>query len=530
MPHRLSSPTTNAKYPSVTSTSHTRLLALVLTVIALTIFGIKVFRYDYPLTPGAQTTTWDFEIYLDFDTANQPVRIETFLPASNGTRTVSQEQFYNGAFGLRLESGTEEEENRKAIWTYRYPDDRKVLRYRARLEGETAKSPLPDSMHQPATPETSEPVDDLERQAFLIWSSDMRRRSADSDSLAELVLQEIFVDQDADEIEALLPALPAPMNRLVLARDVLESQGIRARVANGIYLDEARRRTAVQHWLEYRVDGRDRRYFPGADPDEFFTIWYGSEEMIRADGVFDFDPQVSIQPVDAALSDLTRKAARDARTPVQLFSFDRLPVTTQLVYQVLITIPVGIVILVFIRQFIGIETLGTFMPILIGLAFRETALLNGLILFSMLVGLGLAMRFYLEKLRLLLIPRLATVLIFIVICMAVIAQVMNGSNMRMGLSISLFPMVILTMTIERMSIMWEEYSAEEAIKAGAGSMFIASIAYLAMANRHVEYLMFTFPELLLVLMALCLLMGKYTGLRLSEIRRFRELAKAAPPK
>ncbi|MCA8902246.1 MAG: UUP1 family membrane protein [Hyphomonas sp.] len=512
----------------MSSSTHTRLLALILTAIALTIFGIKVFQYNYPLTPGERTTTWDFEIYLDFDTANQPVRIETFIPSASDTRRVSQEQYYNGAFGLRLES--EGEAGRKAIWTYRYPDDRKVLRYRARLEGEKPRSPLPAEMHGPADRNASDALSDLERQAFLVWSSDMRRRSADDESLAELVLQEIFVEKDADEIEALLPALPPPLDRLQLAAEVLESQGIRARIANGVYLDEARRRTEVQHWLEYHVDGRDRRYFPGADPKEFFTIWYGTEEMIRADGVFDFEPQIAIQPIESAANDLVRSAARADRTPVELFSFDRLPVTTQLVYQVLITIPAGIVLLVFMRQFIGIETLGTFMPILIGLAFRETALFNGLILFSLLVALGLAMRFYLEKLRLLLVPRLAVVLIFIVICMAVIAQVFNSANMRMGLSISLFPMVILTMTIERMSIMWEEYSPEDAIKAGAGSMFVASLAYLVMTNKHIEYLLFNFPELLLVMMAVCLLMGKYTGLRLSEIRRFRELAKEAPPK
>ncbi|MEZ5999531.1 UUP1 family membrane protein [Hyphomonas sp.] len=512
----------------MTSTFHTRLLAFVLTAIAMTIFGIKVFQYNYPLTPGTQTTTWDFEVYLDFDTANQPVRIETFVPSNSDARRVSQEQYYNGAFGLRLE--TDGDNGRKAIWTYRYPNDRKVLRYRARLEGETQRSPLPAEMHRPADREPPESLNDLERQAFLVWSSDMRRRSADDDSLAELILQEIFVQKDADEIEALLPVLPPPLDRLTLAAEALQSQGIRARVANGVYLDEARRRTEVQHWLEYHVEGRDKRYFIGADPKEFFTIWYGTEEMIRADGVFDFEPQVSIQPIDSSASDVVRKAARADRTPVELFSFDRLPVTTQLVYQVLITIPAGIVLLVFMRQFIGIETLGTFMPILIGIAFRETALLNGLILFTLLVALGLAMRFYLEKLRLLLVPRLGVVLIFIVICMAVIAQMFNSANMRMGLSISLFPMVILTMTIERMSIMWEEYSPEDAIKAGAGSMLVASISYLVMTNKHIEYLLFNFPELLLVLMAACLLMGKYTGLRLSEIRRFRELAKEAEPK
>jgi hypothetical protein len=204
--------------------------------------------------------------------------------------------------------------------------------------------------------------------------------------------------------------------------------------------------------------------------------------------------------------------------------FSGLPLTTQLVYQVLITIPVGIAILVFLRQFIGFKTLGTFMPVLIGIAFRETALINGILLFSLLIALGLTLRFYLERLHLLLVPRLAVVLIFIVMAMAGITILMTGANQAIGLSISLFPMVILTMTIERMSIVWEESSAGEAIKQGVGSLAVAAITYLAMTNSHVEYLMYQFPELLLVLMGLCVLMGRYTGLRLSELWRFRALA------
>ena len=46
-----------------------------------------------------------------------------------------------------------------------------------------------------------------------------------------------------------------------------------------------------------------------------------------------------------------------------------------------------------------------------------------------------------------------------------------------------------------------------------------------MTNSHIEYLMYNFPELLLVLMGICVLMGRYTGLRLTELWRFREFAK-----
>ena len=79
------------------------------------------------------------------------------------------------------------------------------------------------------------------------------------------------------------------------------------------------------------------------------------------------------------------------------------------------------------------------------------------------------------------------------------------------------------MTIERMSIVWEETAPSDAIKHGAGSLLVASITYLAMTNDQVEYMTYQFPELLLVMMGLCVLMGRYTGLRLSELWRFRVL-------
>ncbi|MEM9937694.1 MAG: UUP1 family membrane protein [Pseudomonadota bacterium] len=502
---------------------HTRLLALFLILLGFGIFAHKAINHDYPLVPDQTRTVWNLEVYIEFAADNRPVRIETFLPARSEFRDVRDEQFYSGPFGLRvIRQG--EQRNRKAIWTYRYPDGPKVLRYRTSLIEESRQTPLPDSLA-----EQNQRIDlpfesNLERQAFIVWLSTLRRQSADEESLVELTLQEIFSSNLSDEVAALIPALPGSLGRLELARQVLQSQGVPARIANGVYLDDARRRAETTSWLEYQVAGRDRRYFPTGSPSSFFPIWYGIEELVQADGISELSVQISLQPLRLAASAMVLDAADNDEFLLRLFSFDDLPVTTQLVYRVLLTIPVGILLLVFLRQFVGLQTLGTFMPVLIGIAFRETALLTGLILFVVLISLGLAMRFYLERLKLLLVPRLAVVLTFIVLCMAAITIIMADTGQRVGLSISLFPMVILTMTIERMSIVWEEYSASEAIKQGLGSLAVASVAYLAMSNPNVEYLMFNFPELLFVIMGLCLLMGRYMGMRLSEVSRFRHAA------
>jgi len=77
------------------------------------------------------------------------------------------------------------------------------------------------------------------------------------------------------------------------------------------------------------------------------------------------------------------------------------------------------------------------------------------------------------------------------------------------------------MTIERMSIVWEERGASEAIQEGVGSVLVAAIAYVVMGIAWLEHLVFVFPELLLLVVVATLLAGRYTGYRLLELRRFK---------
>ncbi|MCX5893937.1 MAG: hypothetical protein NTW80_13410, partial [Deltaproteobacteria bacterium] len=184
-------------------------------------------------------------------------------------------------------------------------------------------------------------------------------------------------------------------------------------------------------------------------------------------------------------------------------------------------------VLVLLRNIVGLAMFGTFMPVLIALAFRETQLLWGIVLFSMLVGLGLAIRFYLEHLKLLLVPRLAVVLIAVIILMALMSIFAHQLGIERGLSVALFPMVIMTMTIERMSIVWEERGAAAALKQGMGSLAAAALAYVVMHDGYVKHLFFVFPELLLVLCAATLLLGRYAGFRLLELWRFQGMMKEA---
>jgi hypothetical protein len=172
---------------------------------------------------------------------------------------------------------------------------------------------------------------------------------------------------------------------------------------------------------------------------------------------------------------------------------------------------------------VGVRTSGTFMPVLIALAFIQTTLLVGLIIFLGLVGAGLWIRSYLSQLNLLLVSRVAAVIIVVIVLMAVLAVTSYKLGLDQALTVTFFPTVIIAWTIERMSILWEEEGGHEVLIQGGGSLLVAILAYLAMSTAIIEHLTFNFPELLLSLLGVILLLGKYTGFRLSELYRFRDL-------
>ena len=53
----------------------------------------------------------------------------------------------------------------------------------------------------------------------------------------------------------------------------------------------------------------------------------------------------------------------------------------------------------------------------------------------------------------------------------------------------------------------------------------ACLGYLVISNETLSHLVFVFPELLLVVLATILLLGRYTGYRLTELWRFRSVLK-----
>jgi hypothetical protein len=204
------------------------------------------------------------------------------------------------------------------------------------------------------------------------------------------------------------------------------------------------------------------------------------------------------------------------------WSLFQLPPDFQEAFRVLFLVPISALIICLLRNVIGFPTFGIFMPVLMALAFRSTGLGYGLTIFIMIISIGYLLRRWVDRLKLLLVPRLSMILTFVILILAFLALVGSKLQARGFMAVGLLPIVILTMSIERFFILIEEAGAREALRTALGSAAVASIAYWIINRESLQLIFYFYPELLFVVAALQMLIGRYTGFRLLEIIRFRE--------
>ncbi len=356
---------------------------------------------------------------------------------------------------------------------------------------------------------------------------EIHQLSANNETFVTQLLRSLTVEPLNENAAFLLGEHHSPQHIAATALQLLSLAGIPNRIVRGLVLEDGRRRQKLIDLVEVWDGDQWQIYDPGtasAGVPKDFVIWRrGDVSLLDVEGGRNSQVTFSILRSYRPARDVALSTATDSRAALVDFSIYSLPIEEQNAFKTILLVPIGTLVVAIFRILIGLRTSGTFMPILIALAFIQTTLLWGLLLFLIVVGAGLYIRFHLAQLNLLLIGRISAVVTVVIGLMSGISILSYKLGLNQILTVTFFPMIILSWTIERMSILWEEEGPKEVAIQGGGSLLVATAAYLMMSNSLVAHLTFNFPELLLVQLALILLIGQYTGYRLTELRRFRPL-------
>ena len=497
----------------------TLILVFLLSVISLSFFFYKSHFLGLPVSRDQQVQLWNVEARIQFDSPPGPAQIRAVIPADPAGFRIVGEDFISGNYGLSVES---KNVNRYAHWTVRRAQGTQSLYYRIQLKPSDNNGAFRKE-EVPAPPEVPN-YGDMEREAAMAILEEARRSSADVSTFVREFLKRFNNPTPSENYRFFLRQISSTEERLAMQQHILAGARIPSRMILGFELAHGKRQLQLTPWLQVHNGSRWFSFDPETGkqglPSDFFIWSIGNEPLISGQGAENIRMHFSSALVSESMQGLARRLA-DNGSFLLVDSFLNLPLHTQNLFKTILLIPLGALLVVFMRNVAGIPTFGTFMPVLIAMSFKETNFGFGVLLFSVIVILGLSLRAGLERLNLLLVPRLASVLIVVVMSMAAITLLSHKTGMSSGLSVALFPMVILTMTIERMSIVWEESGARDALGQGLGSLAVAAAGFWIFQSSFLEHLFFMFPELILLVLAACILMGRYTGYRASELIRFK---------
>ncbi|WP_193213194.1 UUP1 family membrane protein [Luteolibacter marinus] len=503
-------------------------LILVVAILSLIGGGIAAYKHvelGLPLRVGDLPEQWLVEAKITFIADGGKVNARLSLPAAaidEGLGKDAGSVGYNYYVDKDLGEYT-------AVWTSekKEKDENQAIYYRVSFprRQKSGGEPIPNAgggKPEAVTPGFAGAMEDAAKKVV----ERAKSVSADPDSLFVGLFGEIAAIETSQEVGLLRARYEDESGRsalTVLGIDLLNMAGVPARVAYGVRLEEARGSQQPIRLVEY-YDGATWKV---RDPDEPSSTIDPTKMFVwnRGGGsLFEVTGGEASQLVFTVIRDLIPlKDLTDLRdSPLLISTIFGLPASEQAVFRFVVLIPLGAFVVVVMRNLIGIATLGTFMPVLLALALLEMPVDSGLIMFSVIVAAGLWFRFLLSKLNMLVVPRVAACVVIVTLLMMLLSVISYKLGMRSGLQITLFPMIILAWTIERMSLIWEEEGKRSALLQVGGSLVVAVIAYRFMAVRQVKYLAFYFPELLLVLLAFIILLGRYTGYRLSELFRFRD--------
>jgi hypothetical protein len=192
---------------------------------------------------------------------------------------------------------------------------------------------------------------------------------------------------------------------------------------------------------------------------------------------------------------------------------------------ILLLLPLGALITAVFRNLIGIETFGTFTPALLALSFVYSDWRTGLVLLVVILGIGVAGRSLIEQLKLLMVPRLGLILTFVVLATVLAVSVLDHLGLTPSARAVVFPMVILTMIIERLHIRIQEEGLRNSLRLLAATFVVAACCFALLLWERLGRAVLTFPEGLLFVAAALVFIGRYSGYRLVELWRFRDFAR-----
>ena len=208
---------------------------------------------------------------------------------------------------------------------------------------------------------------------------------------------------------------------------------------------------------------------------------------------------------------------------IRFFIIEGVPFETVIL---ILMLPIIATLIAFLRQVVGIKAFGIYTPLIITFAFLATnGLRYGVAIFLAVIFIGMLMRFILKPFRLLYLPRVA-IMLTVVAILILFLLVFGGNMKRTGLaSVSIFPILIMITLVEKFVAVQIEKGNKTALLLALETLIISIIGFYIASWSALIRLVVGYPWIILFTIPINVMIGRWTGLRIIEYIRFKDVIK-----
>jgi len=187
----------------------------------------------------------------------------------------------------------------------------------------------------------------------------------------------------------------------------------------------------------------------------------------------------------------------------------------------ILLLPLLATIVVAFRYLVGLSGIGLLVPIALSITLLATDVTPGFIMLAAIIVASLISRFFLKRFPIMQMPKVALSMLMVSIFLLVALTISSIYGIIDVRNLSIFPILLYILLSDRIVTIFLERDFIETIQTTVITLFLAILGFLLLTWEQLRLFTLIYPEWILLLIPLNIMIGRYFGLRVTEYIKFQ---------
>ncbi len=191
----------------------------------------------------------------------------------------------------------------------------------------------------------------------------------------------------------------------------------------------------------------------------------------------------------------------------------------------ILLLPVLATIVVAFRYIVGLSGIGLLVPIALSITLLATGVTPGFIMLLTILIASFMSRVLLKRVRIMQMPKTSLSMLMVAILLLTALTISSIYGLIDIRNLSIFPVLLLILLSDRIVTLFLERELEETIQTTVITLVLGILGFLLLSWEQLRTFILLYPEFILLLVPINVMIGRYFGLRITEYLRFQPIFK-----